>query len=60
MDDNPQQPERPSRIPFSQPPAKPKTWWGTVPGQIFILVVIAAVILIALGLAGVVGPRSLK
>jgi hypothetical protein len=46
MDDN-----RP-RFPLSEPPAKPKSWWGTIPGQASILVIIGGVLFIVLGLAG--------
>jgi hypothetical protein len=43
------------RFPLSEPPAKPKSWWGTIPGQLSILVIIGGVLFIALGLAGAFG-----
>lgn len=47
----------PSRMPLAQPPAQPRTWWGTIPGQAAILVMIGGVIVILLGVAGVLGPH---
>lgn len=44
------------RFPLSTPPAKPKNWWWTLPGQASILVIIGGVLFIALALAGAFGP----
>ncbi|MEV4347786.1 hypothetical protein AB0J83_25295 [Actinoplanes sp. NPDC049596] len=49
---------RRSRLPLSEPPAPPRTWWGTIPGQLSILVMVGGVILVLLALAGVAGPRA--
>jgi hypothetical protein len=54
------QPRQPSqyRAPLSEPPAKPRSWWGTIPGQLALVAMLVGAIVIALGLAGVVGPLS--
>jgi hypothetical protein len=56
-DPEPRQP--PSRVPFSRPPAEPKSWWGTIPGQLALVAILIGAIVIVLGLMGVIGPRSL-
>jgi hypothetical protein len=59
--DRPAQPGRePRRIPLGQPPAAPKSWWGTIPGQLALVAMLGGLIVIALGLAGIVGPLSLR
>jgi Ni/Co efflux regulator RcnB len=59
--DRPTQPGRePRRMPLAQPPAAPKSWWGTVPGQFALIAILGGVIVLVLGLAGVVGPLSLR
>jgi hypothetical protein len=50
--------ERPSRAPFSQPPAKPRSWWGTIPGQLALVAMLGGAIVIFLGLIGIIGPLS--
>lgn len=50
--------ERPSRAPFSRPPAKPRSWWGTIPGQLSLVAMLIGGIVIFLGLIGVIGPLS--
>lgn len=52
--------QRPSRAPFSRPPAAPKSWWGTVPGQLALVAMLGGAIVIALGLMGIIGPLSLR
>jgi hypothetical protein len=47
---------RESRMPLSRPPAAPRSWWGTVPGQLSILVMVGAAIFIVLTLTGIT-PR---
>lgn len=44
--------------PFSEPPPKPKSWWGTIPGQLALVAMLIGAIIIFLGLAGVIGPRA--
>lgn len=51
---------RQSRMPLAQAPAKPRSWWGTIPGQIALLVILGGIVVIALGLAGVIGPLSMR
>lgn len=50
--------EEPPRVPFSRPPAKPRSWWGTVPGQLALVTMLGGAIVIFLGLIGVIGPLS--
>lgn len=50
----------PSRMPLARPPAQPRTWWGTVPGQLALVAMFVGGIVIVLGLMGVVGPLSLR
>jgi hypothetical protein len=50
--------EEPPRVPFSRPPAKPRSWWGTVPGQLALVAMLGGAIVIFLGLIGVIGPLS--
>lgn len=50
--------QRPSRVPLSQPPAAPTSWWKTIPGQLSLVVLLGGAIVITLGLLGVIGPLS--
>lgn len=52
--------QRPPRAPLSQPPAAPRSWWGTIPGQLALVAMLGGGIVIALGLMGIVGPLSLR
>lgn len=45
--------------PLSNPPPKPTSWWKTIPGQLALVAMFVGGIVIVLGLAGVIGPRSL-
>jgi hypothetical protein len=47
-----------SNIPLSTPPVRPANWWKSLPGQAAILAMAIGVIVIALGLFGVIGPRT--
>lgn len=57
-DRQPREP-RTYRVPFSSPPPKPRSWWGTGAGQFALIVMLIGAIVIVLGLAGVIGPESL-
>lgn len=46
------------RVPFSQPPEQPTSWWKTVPGQLALVAMLFGGIVILCGLLGVIGPRS--
>jgi hypothetical protein len=46
------------RMPFSDSPPKPTSWWKSVPGQLFLVVVLFAAIFILFGLMGIIGPHS--
>lgn len=48
------------RAPLAAPPAKPRTWWGTVPGQLALIAMLAGVVVIALGAMGIIGPLSMR
>jgi hypothetical protein len=48
----------PSRIPFSRPPAEPKSWWGSTSGQLALVAILVGAIVIFMGLIGVIGPLS--
>lgn len=47
-----------SRIPFSRPPGQPRTWWGSIPGQLALVAMLVGAVVIGLGLLGVIGPLS--
>jgi hypothetical protein len=49
---------RPSRMPLSQPPPAPRSWWGTIPGQLSLVVMLFGAIVILFGLLGIIGPLS--
>lgn len=49
----------PSRMPLAQPPRPPRSWWGTIPGQLALVAVFVGAVVIVLGLLGVIGPQSL-
>ncbi len=51
---------RPFSAPLSSPPPTPKSWWGTIPGQLALAAILGGVIVIGLGLLGVIGPLSMR
>jgi predicted lipid-binding transport protein (Tim44 family) len=61
-DRTPRQPREPAQtyMPFSRPPAKPKSWWGTMPGQLAVLAMLGGGFVILLGLLGIIGPLSMR
>jgi hypothetical protein len=61
-DRTPRRPREPAQtyMPLAQPPASPRSWWGSIPGQLALVAMLGGAIVIALGLMGVLGPLSAR